>query len=593
MGKGTGAGVCPADAEVVFFINTFAPEAQWLHQLLPAVAALLSQRLKGVTLAQDAVLLSSSPPVPRLELRFAAERSYRQAKAMAKHDPQAWRWQTSFVEQRVRFVARQPGSVKATIRLLKWWRNQQEWSAPIFQPSDEILAYRASNQSREPRVYPQAEAKLDGSGVEEVVSGLKRPSGLAVDGAKGLLWTDLEDRAVWRAQLDGSQAEVHVEGLQAPTGTSLALSEGRVIWADLSLRQILCSRGGAPEVLLDELKSPNAVATDAAGQVYWGDFGTRKIHRMTGQREVVECPTAGTPPASWWTQRGGSSSGRTSARGPSTDATWRWDGDAAADHRASKPQRFGSGAQGGPPLLAGAELGRHSPRHHRGDPRGGDVLRGLPDPWALALLEGEGQEAIVPIDKYSWTDEGAVVKVYVNESANPAAIAAAGDGRGSALQVDFQARGFVLTVGQSPAFQLRVRGLLQEVLPESCKVRLSAGKRITVSLAKKAAQSGALGLWGRGLGAEALGSAVQPKLVSLTEKGAREAIVHVLDLLSSFQELRVIWTNFYSQGEIWGPLLLQRPLVMDPANPCANLARPEVFQCCELMQHARSTHFFW
>ena len=30
--------------------------------------------------------------------------------------------------------------------------------------------------------------------------------------------------------------------------------------------------------------------------------------------------------------------------------------------------------------------------------------------------------------------QGAVVKVYVNESANPAAIAAAGDGRGSALQ---------------------------------------------------------------------------------------------------------------------------------------------------------------
>ncbi|CAJ1388295.1 unnamed protein product [Effrenium voratum] len=228
MGKGTGAGVCPADAEVVFFINTFAPEAQWLHQLLPAVAALLSQRLKGVTLAQDAVLLSSSPPVPRLELRFAAERSYRQAKAMAKHDPQAWRWQTSFVEQRVRFVARQPGSVKATIRLLKWWRNQQEWSAPIFQPSDEILE---------------------------------------------------------------------------------------------------------------------------------------------------------------------------------------------------------------------------------------------------------------------------------------------------------------LTV-------------------------------IHAAQSKKAADQ-------------------------------REAVVHVLDLLSSFQELRVIWTNFYSQGEIWGPLLLQRPLVMDPANPCANLARPEVFQCCELMQHARSTHFFW
>ncbi|CAJ1414342.1 unnamed protein product [Effrenium voratum] len=413
-------------------------------------------------------------------------------------------------------------------------------------------------------------AKLDGSGVEEVVSGLKRPSGLAVDGAKGLLWTDLEDRAVWRAQLDGSQAEVHVEGLQAPTGTSLALSEGRVIWADLSLRQILCSRGGAPEVLLDELKSPNAVATDAAGQVYWGDFGTRKIHRMTGQREVVvpygrnstSIVVDSARRKLFWTNFG-------------TGAIYRCNLDG------TEMQPLITGLQSPSALALAPKAGhlywleRSSGAIRRATTEGThveDVLRGLPDPWALALLEGEGPAAaIVPIDKYSWTDEGAVVKVYVNESANPAAIAAAGDGRGSALQVEFQARGFVLTVGQSPAFQLRVRGLLQEVLPESCKVRLSAGKRITVSLAKK-----------------------EPKpWAALSNRNWREAVVHVLDLLSSFQELRVIWTNFYSQGEIWGPLLLQRPLVMDPANPCANLARPEVFQCCELMQHARSTHFFW
>ncbi|CAJ1414343.1 unnamed protein product [Effrenium voratum] len=153
MGKGTGAGVCPADAEVVFFINTFAPEAQWLHQLLPAVAALLSQRLKGVTLAQDAVLLSSSPPVPRLELRFAAERSYRQAKAMAKHDPQAWRWQTSFVEQRVRFVARQPGSVKVANLLEEALGSAQslvadeevrrEVEAKTFPPAQEVCKAKA------------------------------------------------------------------------------------------------------------------------------------------------------------------------------------------------------------------------------------------------------------------------------------------------------------------------------------------------------------------------------------------------------------------------------------------------------------------
>merc|ERR1719235_1392948 len=33
----------------------------------------------------------------------------------------------------------QPDQVKVTMRLLKWWRNQQRWSSPLTTPSDEIL----------------------------------------------------------------------------------------------------------------------------------------------------------------------------------------------------------------------------------------------------------------------------------------------------------------------------------------------------------------------------------------------------------------------------------------------------------------------
>ena len=37
------------------------------------------------------------------------------------------------------FVGKQPGSVKACMRLLKWWRDQQTFSCDLTRPSDELL----------------------------------------------------------------------------------------------------------------------------------------------------------------------------------------------------------------------------------------------------------------------------------------------------------------------------------------------------------------------------------------------------------------------------------------------------------------------
>lgn len=41
--------------------------------------------------------------------------------------------------QKVRFVQRQPAAVKATIRLMKWWRDQRQWSSEHARPSDELI----------------------------------------------------------------------------------------------------------------------------------------------------------------------------------------------------------------------------------------------------------------------------------------------------------------------------------------------------------------------------------------------------------------------------------------------------------------------
>ena len=58
-------------------------------------------------------------------------------------------FEPSFVKERTQFVAKQPGHVKVTMRLLKWWRDQQAWSCALTKPSDfvlELIAIYASQQ---------------------------------------------------------------------------------------------------------------------------------------------------------------------------------------------------------------------------------------------------------------------------------------------------------------------------------------------------------------------------------------------------------------------------------------------------------------
>jgi 2'-5'-oligoadenylate synthetase len=73
----------------------------------------------------------------------------------------------------------------------------------------------------------------------------------------------------------------------------------------------------------------------------------------------------------------------------------------------------------------------------------------------------------------------------------------------------------------------------------------------------------------------------------------RVAIANSMSLMARFDELRIVWSNYYGKDDIWSPLLNQRPLLMDPVNPFVNVADPQVFDSRELMSLARATHFFW
>jgi len=73
----------------------------------------------------------------------------------------------------------------------------------------------------------------------------------------------------------------------------------------------------------------------------------------------------------------------------------------------------------------------------------------------------------------------------------------------------------------------------------------------------------------------------------------QEAIANCMAMLAAFKDLRILWSNYYQKVDIWEPLLLQKPLLMDPVNPFVNVADPQSFDPRELMDKAATTHFFW
>jgi len=72
-----------------------------------------------------------------------------------------------------------------------------------------------------------------------------------------------------------------------------------------------------------------------------------------------------------------------------------------------------------------------------------------------------------------------------------------------------------------------------------------------------------------------------------------QMIANCMSIFARFDQLRVMWSNYYDQKDVWSPLLMQRPLLMDPVNPFSNIVDPQDFDSRELTQFAATTHFFW
>ena len=135
-------------------------------------------------------------------------------------------------------------------------------------------------------------ANLDGSRVEDVLTELGDPYALALDAAGGrIYWTEWDPDKIRRANLDGSEVEDLVTGLTDPAGLALDLAGERMYWTDWGSDKIQRAKlnGSQVEDLVTELTDPAGLALDVAeGKIYWTDWGSDKIQRSNLDGSQVE-----------------------------------------------------------------------------------------------------------------------------------------------------------------------------------------------------------------------------------------------------------------------------------------------------------------
>lgn len=151
VGKGTAINGC-SDAQVMFYLKGFptVTHDKWLQPLLEAIAGMLSEHcssmrhIESIDVGFDSIQVCTEHL--NVDLFFSPVfETYKQTlQVLREQCPDARRFcGAPLALETAQFIARQPAEVKATMRLLKWWRGQQEWSNELARPSDSILELMA------------------------------------------------------------------------------------------------------------------------------------------------------------------------------------------------------------------------------------------------------------------------------------------------------------------------------------------------------------------------------------------------------------------------------------------------------------------
>ncbi len=136
-------------------------------------------------------------------------------------------------------------------------------------------------------------ANLNGTDIQDLVTGLPFVRGLAVDVDGGkMYWTDARREVIQRANLDGSNIEDIVTGLADPlNGIALDVAGNKIYWTDSGRNKIQCANldGSNVQDLVTGLTLPYGLALDVAGnKMYWTDITADKIQRANLDGSHIE-----------------------------------------------------------------------------------------------------------------------------------------------------------------------------------------------------------------------------------------------------------------------------------------------------------------
>lgn len=159
-GPSKGSGV---DAEAVLLLDGLPPcgQGKWLPPLLQTLAASLRVALdkpeeKDILVANESVLIAvaGAAGCVSVALRLApfSSDALNAFKKLQREAPPGLGsiyvdhyLESLFAEKRDRFFKRLPEAAQSTMRLLRWWREQQPWSSVRTRPSDELLELVAAH----------------------------------------------------------------------------------------------------------------------------------------------------------------------------------------------------------------------------------------------------------------------------------------------------------------------------------------------------------------------------------------------------------------------------------------------------------------
>lgn len=164
VGRGTVIGNF-TDAELVFHIRDMPATAHLKPELHKAVVGVLKMKLgapdvEDIVATNDAVKFTLRG-ILAVTLKFVPVFACFADvhKAMATATPEAReRLAAALTKERTHFVSKQSGQVKVTMRLMKWWRDQQKWSTALARPSDDLLELLAVHSAIQSKPQDQHDA---------------------------------------------------------------------------------------------------------------------------------------------------------------------------------------------------------------------------------------------------------------------------------------------------------------------------------------------------------------------------------------------------------------------------------------------------